>query len=62
MSDVYVCSPRTFFDIRCSEIASEAVLQQKQSHSSYMARRVLHGCPRLHLLFQLALNFHERKY
>ena len=35
-------------EIRCSEIASEAILAQKQSGSSYMARGVLHpifGCP-----------------
>ena len=37
-------------EIRCSEIASEAILGQKQSRSSYMARGVLHpifGCPRM---------------
>ena len=52
-------------EIRCSEIASEAILGQKQSRSSYMARGILHpifGCPRLHLLCQLTLNFHERRY
>ena len=27
------CSPRKFLEIRCSEIASEAILGQKQSHS-----------------------------
>ena len=27
-----------FLEIRCSEIASEAILGQKQSRSSYMAR------------------------
>ena len=45
-----------FFEIRCSEIneiASEAILGQKQSHSSYryMARGELHlifGCPCMH--------------
>ena len=39
------CSPRTFLEIRCSEIASEAILGQKQSCSSsirYMARRELY--------------------
>ena len=36
------CSPRKFFVIRCSEIASEAILGQKQSRSSYIARGVLH--------------------
>ena len=30
------CSPRK---IRCSEIVSEAILEQKQSHISYTARR-----------------------
>ena len=29
-------------EIRCSEIASEAILGQKLSRSSYMARGVLH--------------------
>ena len=39
-----------------SEIASEAILGQKQSRSSYMAHGVLHpifGCPCVHLLSQL---------
>ena len=51
--------------IRCSEIASEAILGQKQSCSSHMARGVLYpifGCPRMHLLCQLTLNFHESRY
>ena len=40
--DLGACSPRKFVEIRCSEISnSEAILGQKQSHSSYMARRVL---------------------
>ena len=41
--------------VRCSEIASEAILGQKQSRSSYIVRGVLHpifGCPRMHLLCQ----------
>ena len=61
VSDVYVCmhkharlgglgaySPRKFLGIRCSEIASEAILGQKQNCSSYMTHRVLYpifGCP-----------------
>ena len=52
-------------EIRCSEIASEAILGQKQSCSSYMARGVLHpifGCPHMHLLSQLTMNFQERRY
>ena len=28
---------RKFLEIRCSKIASESILRQKQSHSSYMA-------------------------
>ena len=54
--------------IRYSEIASEAILGQQQSRSSsirYMARRVLYsifGCPCMHLLSQLTLNFHEGRY
>ena len=69
MSDVYVwmynharlggvgaCSPRKFLEIRYSEIASEAILGQKQSRSSsirYMARGVwypIFGLPCIHLL------------
>ena len=52
-------------EIRCSEIASEEILGQKQSRSSYMACGVLHpiyGCPCMHLLSQLTSNFHERRY
>ena len=37
------CSPRKLLETRCSEIASEAVLRQKQSHCSYMACGVLHA-------------------
>ena len=47
------CSPKEFLDIRCSEIASEAIFGQKQSRSSYMAHRAFHpifGCPCMHLL------------
>ena len=57
--------PRTFLEIRCSEIASEAILGQKQSRSSYMARGVLHpiiGCPCMYLLSQLTSSFYERRY
>ena len=46
-------SPRKFLEIRHSEIASEAILGQKQNHSSYMARRVLHpifGCSCMHFV------------
>ena len=58
MSDVYVCmhknaraggsggcSPRKILEIRCSEIASEAILGQKLSRSSYMARGEIFVCP-----------------
>ena len=44
---------RKLFEIRCSEIASQAILSQKQSRSSYMARRVpylLDQTPRLHFI------------
>ena len=40
--DLGACSPRKFLEIRCSKIASEAILGQKQSGSRYMVRRVLH--------------------
>ena len=56
------CSPRKF---RCPEIASEAILGQKHSHTSYLARGVLHpifSCRCMHLLSQLTSNFHERRY
>ena len=46
-------------EIRCSEIASGAILGQKQSRSSYMARGILHpifGCPRLHLLCRISMR------
>ena len=39
--DLGVCSPRKNFEIRCSEIGSEVILGQKQSHSNYIARGVL---------------------
>ena len=32
------CSPRKFLVIRCSDIASEAILGQKHSYNSYLAR------------------------
>ena len=32
--------PQKILEIRCSEIASVAILGQKQSRSSYMAHRV----------------------
>ena len=54
-----------FLEIRSSEIASEAILEQKQSRSSYMAQRVLHpifSCPYMQWLSQLTSNWHERKY
>ena len=59
------CSPRKFLEIRCSEIASEAILGRKQSHCSYMAHGVLHptfDCPCGDSLSQLSSNFHERRY
>ena len=49
-------------EIFSSEIA---ILGLEQSRRSYMARRVLHpisGCPCMHLLSQLTLNFHKRRY
>ena len=57
--------PQDVFRMKCSEIASEVILGQRHSHSSYMACGVLHpifGCPCIHLLSQLILNFHERRY
>jgi len=45
--------PQKILEIRCSEIASEAILGLKQSHSGYMTCKVLHpvfGCPYMHLL------------
>ena len=54
-----------FLEIRCSGIASEDILGQKHSHTSYSARGVLHlifSCPCMHLLSQLTSNFPERRY
>ena len=51
-------------NIGCSEIASEAIVGQKQSRSSCMACGVLHrifGCPCMHLLRQLTRNLYEGK-
>ena len=75
MSDLYVtmykharlvgCVGMLSKEIRCCEIASEAILGQKHSCSSYIARRVLHpifDCPCMHLLSQLTSNFHDRRY
>ena len=45
--------PQEILEMRCSEITSKAILEQKQSRSSYMARGVLHiifDCERMHLL------------
>ena len=58
-------SPRKFCEIRCFEIASEAILGQKQSRSIYMAHRVvllIFGCSHMDLLSQLTSNSHERRY
>ena len=65
LGDLGACPPRKFLEIRCSEIASEAILGQKQSRSNYMARGVLHaiiGCPSMYLLSQLTSIFYERRY
>ena len=54
------CSPRKILEIRCSEVASEAILGQKRSRSNYMDHEVLHpifGYSRTHLLSQLTSNF-----
>ena len=53
------CSPRKCLEIRCPEIASEAILGQKQSRS-YMACGVLHpisGCPRMPMTFPMPVDF-----
>ena len=41
LSDLGACSPRKFFEIRCSEIASEVILGLKHSHTSYLPCRVM---------------------
>ena len=56
------CTHIKFSEIRCSEIASEVILGQKQSCSSFMAHRVLFACPCMHLLSKLTLNSRERRY
>ena len=65
MQDYGMLSQENFTEMRCSEIASEAILGQKQSRSSYMTHCILHsifGCPCIHLLSQLTSNFQERRY
>ena len=55
----YPCSPRKCLEIRCSEVASEEILGQKQSSSSsvrYMARGVLY--PVFGLSVAQHLTFH----
>ena len=47
--------------IRCSEIATKAILGQKQSRNSYMAHRILlplFGCPYIHAFVKPALIEH----
>ena len=51
-------APQEILEIRWSEIASEAILGQKQSHSSYMVREVFHR--RVVHRFQL-VGFGNRK-
>ena len=53
---------RKFLEIRCSEIASEAILGQKQSRVARGVLLPIFGCPCMHLLGQLTSNFHERRY
>ena len=57
--------PQEFLEIRCSEITSVVILGLKNSHTNYLAHRVLHpifSCPCMHLLSQLTSNFPDRKY
>ena len=65
MEAFFKVSPKVPY-IRCSEIASEAILEQKQSVvAKHMACGALHpifGCQCMHLLSQLTLNFNERRY
>jgi len=53
-------------EIRCSEIASGAILGQKQSRSSYLARnnciQFLAVHVALHLLSQLTWNFYKKRF
>ena len=56
------CSPREFLDIRCYEIASEAILGQKQSCSSYMAHGVLHRLSMYAFAKAADFEFQERRY
>ena len=63
MSDLYVrMQPR--LGVRRFEIASEAILGQKQSRSSYMARGVLHpifGCPCMRFVKPADVEFPREK-
>ena len=51
------CSPRKLLEVKCSDIASWVIRGQKQSRNSYIAHRVLHGCPYIHLLSHLICIF-----
>ena len=43
--DLGACSPRKFLEIRCSEIASEAILGQKQSRNTWIVEYCIQfGC------------------
>ena len=56
--------PQEFLEIRRSEIASDAILGQKQSRSSYMARGVLYpifGFQRMRAKPD-DFDFQERRY
>ena len=59
------CSPRRFFKNRCSEIASEVILGQKQSRSSYTchSRSIASNFwPSMYIFAKLISNFQERRY
>ena len=59
------CTSRKFLENRYSEIASEAILGQKQNHS--IATWFADNCIKflavhVHLLSQLTWNFYHRRY
>ena len=56
---------RKFFEIRCSEIASEAILDRSRAVVPTWSKKYctqFFGCHiHAHLLSKLTVNFHERK-
>ena len=57
---VWGCSPRKFLEIKCSEIASGAILDKRRALVATISSNV--WLSYMHLLSQLTSNLHERRY